>query len=102
MRRIALIVMLLLVGAIGPVSQQATASSPCPVLPHPHHLACPATPIHCDAEVVTGDSPNISTALTPQQFHSAYNLPCRPYGSVRGICPQPRTFGGQTIAIVDA
>ena len=44
---------------------------------------------------------NIDT-ISPARLHTAYNLPCTPGGSVQEICPQPTTFGPQTIAIVDA
>jgi len=64
--------------------------------------------VACMAKVVTDSSGNplSSIALTggygPTQIHIAYNLPCTPGGSVQSVCPQPTTFGPQTIAIVDA
>ena len=65
--------------------------------------------VECHAHVVTTSSGNpvsTSTPYTgtygPTQFHVGYNLPCTPGGAVQSICPQPTTFGPQTIAIVDA
>lgn len=62
----------------------------------------------CNAHVVTNANnvPEASTvapesALTPQQLHSAYSLPCTPGGPEQGICTAPTTFG-PTIALVDA
>ena len=63
----------------------------------------------CHAQVVT-DSHNepLASATVPSgsygpvQFHSAYNLPCTPGGSVSSTCATPFSFGPQTIAIVDA
>ena len=64
---------------------------------------------HCDAQVVTNDagtpfgsSQPASSSYGPTQLHTAYNLPCRPGGSVQSVCSTPASFGGQTIAIVDA
>ncbi len=39
---------------------------------------------------------------TPDVFHIAYQLPCTPGGHLQANCPQPASFGSQTIAIVDA
>jgi subtilase family serine protease len=46
-------------------------------------------------------SPAPTDIYTPQQFHVAYQLPCKPGGPVQGTCPKPSSFGPQTIAIVD-
>jgi subtilase family serine protease len=47
-------------------------------------------------------SPSTSGAYGPTAFHTAYNLPCTPGGSVAATCATPSTFGPTTIAIVDA
>jgi hypothetical protein len=64
---------------------------------------------HCHAHVITtstgtplATSSPYSSSFGPSQFHTAYNLPCTPKGSVQTTCPQPTSFGSQTIAIVDA
>jgi subtilase family serine protease len=63
----------------------------------------------CNADVIANASgvPLASatppaTSYGPVQFHTAYNLPCTPGGAVSAACSQPSSFGGQTIAIVDA
>ncbi len=66
---------------------------------------------NCNAQVVTKDikgnplvnntSP-LSTSYGPDEFHGAYEIPCTPGGSTQAICNSPVSFGGQTIAIVDA
>jgi subtilase family serine protease len=65
----------------------------------------------CFASVVTDsqDTPLVSTsappsgAYGPAQLHGAYNLPCKVGGSgTPYICPTPGSYGGQTIALVDA
>src|SRR5205085_7206011 len=39
----------------------------------------------------------------PVQFHGGYNLPCSVGGTgAQAVCSTPSSFGGQTIAIVDA
>jgi subtilase family serine protease len=39
----------------------------------------------------------------PAQLHTGYNLPCSVGGSIaQAVCSLPASFGGQTIAIVDA
>ncbi|HSW79213.1 MAG TPA: dockerin type I domain-containing protein [Candidatus Saccharimonadales bacterium] len=43
-----------------------------------------------------------SGVYSPQQLHTAYQLPCKPGGPVQGTCSQPVSFGPNTIAIVDA
>ena len=63
----------------------------------------------CDAKVVTesdGATPLASSAplpssLSPLAFHTAYQIPCMPGGSVSGSCPSPLTFT-PIVAIVDA
>ena len=50
---------------------------------------------------ITG-TPATSGSFGPVEFHTAYNLPCTPGGSVASICTTPTTYGPQTIAIVDA
>jgi subtilase family serine protease len=62
----------------------------------------------CNAHVITNANkvPQASTvapqsALTPQQLHSAYSLPCSPGGFVGQTCTTPTTFG-PTIALIDA
>lgn len=46
--------------------------------------------------------PASSGSYGPTEFHTAYNLPCTPGGSVSAICGAPNSFGPETIAIVDA
>lgn len=62
----------------------------------------------CNAHVVTNGNnvPQASTiapesALTPQQLHTAYLLPCSPGGIVGQQCGTPSSFG-PTIALIDA
>ncbi len=77
-----------------------------------HRPACP--PGHratrCLAQVVTdsqgtplsGPSPRAG-AYGPAEFHAAYNLPCTVLGKkAQAVCSAPASFGGQTIALVDA
>jgi subtilase family serine protease len=63
----------------------------------------------CLAHVVTGSNGNplttgspLSSSYGPVQFHTAYNLPCAPGGSMQSICSTPSAFGGQTIALITA
>ncbi len=54
---------------------------------------------------VPAPSPAASPAVSgygPSQFHTAYQLPCKPNGPVASVCATPGSFGPQTIAIVDA
>lgn len=78
-----------------------------------HHKAVCGKPspgrVSCDAEISTESSGNLlnetpsdSGAYGPTAFHTAYNLPCTPGGSVAASCSTPNTFGPETIAIVDA
>lgn len=84
-----------------------------PVTNRSHRPVC-GTPAkgqaRCHARIVTdtAGSPLANNATPyassygPVQFHTAYNLPCTPGGPVQANCPMPSSFGGQTIAIVDA
>ncbi len=68
------------------------ASAAATVRPVPHlayESACPATPIHCNAEVVISPRPADSAPYGPATLRTAYNLPA--------AAPVP-----QTVAIVDA
>ncbi|HEX5448171.1 MAG TPA: hypothetical protein VFW90_03170 [Candidatus Saccharimonadales bacterium] len=63
----------------------------------------------CLAQITTDNigqplagSPDSTDSLGPVQFHTAYNLPCKPGGQVASICSTPETFGPEIIAIVDA
>ncbi len=47
-------------------------------------------------------TPALTGSLGPAQFHTAYNLPCKPGGAVQTACSTPGSYGPQTIAIVDA
>jgi subtilase family serine protease len=91
----------------------AAASSPPRAVPNFHSkLVCgvPAPRFaSCHAAVVTNSSgvPVVNSSpgsgsYGPAQFHIGYNLPCTPGGSVSSVCAAPVSFGGQTIAIVDA
>jgi subtilase family serine protease len=91
----------------------AAASSPPRAVPNFHSkLVCGIPAPHfatCHAAVVTNSTgtPNASAtppaaAFGPAQFHIGYNLPCTPGGPVSSLCAAPASFGGQTIAIVDA
>jgi subtilase family serine protease len=64
----------------------------------------------CSAQVEVDDSGSTHGKTLPAvgnfgpvQFHTAYNLPCQVGATVpQSICATPASFGGQTIAIVDA
>lgn len=63
----------------------------------------------CHAHIVLDDVGNplagatpSASSLGPDQFHTAYNLPCTPGGPVQSVCAAPATYGPQTIAIIDA
>ncbi len=65
--------------------------------------------VRCLAEISVGStgkpltgSPDNSGSYGPEQFHTAYNLPCTPGGSVASTCSTPSSFGPETVAIVDA
>ncbi|HEX6507631.1 MAG TPA: peptidase S8 [Chloroflexota bacterium] len=95
----------------GPAPASAS-SGPRPVPNYHSKLVC-GVPAHgraaCHAAVVTNSSgvpmatssPGASS-FGPAQFHTGYNLPCTPGGSASAVCAAPVSFGGQTIAIVDA
>lgn len=64
----------------------------------------------CHAHVITdnsgsplsGNGTPLASSYGPAQFHEAYALPCTPGGTTaQSLCPTS-SFGGQTIAIVDA
>lgn len=66
---------------------------------------------HCHAFVYTDErgvplvqpQTPLAGSYGPTQFHVGYNLPCSVGGtSEQDVCPQPSSFGGQTIGIVDA
>jgi subtilase family serine protease len=66
---------------------------------------------HCHAFVYTDErgvplvqpQTPLAGSYGPTQFHVGYNLPCSVGGtSEQAVCPQPSSFGGQTIGIVDA
>jgi len=62
----------------------------------------------CLAEVVTDSHGNPAGHVTPifygpAEFHGAYSLPCSPTGKrPQAVCRTPASFGGQTIAVIDA
>jgi len=83
-----------------------------PVVDHPYRPVCqnfrPGYG-HCLAEIALSldgkplnGYPATSGGYGPDQFHTAYNLPCTPGGGVATVCATPQNFGPQTIAIVDA
>ena len=37
----------------------------------------------------------------PQQFHMAYQLPCKPGGPVAAVCAAPASYGPETISVVE-
>ena len=65
--------------------------------------------VSCDSKILVNGGNQIvsdgtqpaSYALGPTQFHTAYQLPCTPGGTVSSICSQPSSFG-PTVAIVVA
>ncbi len=83
-----------------------------PVVNHPYKAVCnnyKAGYGHCLAEIALNIDghplngfPATSGGYGPDQFHTAYNLPCTPGGNVATVCQTPQNFGPQTIAIVDA
>lgn len=78
------------------------ASEPACGTPAPNSAKCLAEiSIGANGRPLT-DSPASSTAYGPTQFHTAYQLPCTPGGSVASVCATPSSFGPETIAIVDA
>lgn len=62
----------------------------------------------CLAEVATdnasnplaGPTPTAVSGYGPAEFHTAYNMPCRPGGVVQITCATPASYGPETIAIV--
>ena len=61
-----------------------------------------ATRLRHDTSAHTPHVSGVSlSSYSPQQFHTAYQLPCTPGGPVQGTCSQPSSFGPETIAVVD-
>jgi subtilase family serine protease len=71
-------------------------------IPAPHFAACHAAVVTNSSGVPIVNSSPGSGSYGPAQFHLGYNLPCTPGGSVSSVCAAPASFGGQTIALVDA
>ena len=82
------------------------------IIKHDHRMVCSSPALghaSCAAEISTNtkgnpltETPATSGAYGPTAFHTAYNLPCTPGGSVASACSTPSTYGPDTIAIVDA
>lgn len=75
------------------------------------HDACPDLgPAHvrCLSEISnaqltpSGVTPYASVGYGPAEWHTAYNLPCKPDGPVASVCDTPSSYGPETIAIVIA
>lgn len=64
---------------------RATAATVRPIPHLAYESACPATPIHCDAQVVISPRPATSAPYSPQDLRTAYNLP--------SVAPIPQTVG---------
>ncbi|HEV2412472.1 MAG TPA: dockerin type I domain-containing protein [Candidatus Saccharimonadales bacterium] len=71
-------------------------------VPLPGHAHCLAQESINNNGTPLISKPSQVSGYGPAQFHTAYNLPCAPGGSVQSICSTPGSFGPQTIAIVDA
>lgn len=83
------------------------------VVPRASHAACGQVApgrARCLASVSTNSYSSPAKAVTPgtgggygpAEFHTAYQLPCKPGGTVASVCSAPSSFGPETIAIVDA
>jgi subtilase family serine protease len=114
------IILLVLVGvadiAVSPRALASTApGGPAgPSVATSYKPVCSASSIvHCEAYVLMNahrkplvqprTSGPVSGSYGPAQFHVGYNLPCSVgEASQQTICAKPASFGGQTIAIVDA
>ncbi len=82
------------------------------VIPFRHFKRACDLPINgvaqCHIQVVTDEkgnpmaSPSAPAGFGPNEFHTAYNLPCTPGGVPGAICNTPVSFGPQTIGIVTA
>jgi len=97
---------------LGVQTTQPSAKQPRHMKQHKTKSLCASPKIgyaKCLAYEATNDdgtplaaTPAVSGGYGPVEFHTAYNLPCTPGGSVATSCSTPGTFGPQTIAIVDA
>ncbi len=108
---LCLVVLCTLVG-VG-VSSKLFAASTHAAATHPSIPVCPGAVVdsaRCHSGIVTDShgipltsSLPIPGSYGPVQFHDGYSLPCSVGGSVAlATCLPPSSFGGQTIAIVDA
>src|SRR6266487_1668509 len=108
---LCLVVLCTLVG-VG-ASSKLFAASTHAAATHPSIPICPGAVVdsaRCHSNIVTDShgrpltsSFPIPGSYGPVQFHDGYSLPCSVGGSAaQAICSQPSSFGGQTIAIVDA
>jgi hypothetical protein len=97
----------------GDGSQTGDGSQARKVVPVPARAACGDVPdgrARCLANVSIASysspdqtaQPGTTSGYGPQEFHTAYNLPCKPGDPVASICATPDSFGPATIAIVDA
>ncbi len=87
-------------------------SGPRALTHNPYRPVCKATEPSkgkCFADITLNLSGKPLTGLPattgsygPLQFHTAYNLPCTPGGSVQSVCATPSSYGPETVAIVDA
>lgn len=100
-------------GALSAQSHKSAKGKPMKAISHHsfRHICSDPGPgqARCMAEVTIGNngkpltgSPAASGSYGPQEFHTAYNLPCTPGGTVKAVCSTPGSFGPETIAIVDA
>lgn len=101
------------IGAIASAAEPAAAKQPEKVVPRPTLAACGDVPngrVRCLADVSIDSysspedavEPGVSGGYGPSEFHTAYQLPCKPGEPVAGVCATPSSFGPETIAIVDA
>lgn len=96
--------------SIQPISRRVRQLRAIDYRPNSHVCSKPSEGhVACMAEIINGSNGKPLTGVTaensgygPVQFHTAYNLPCTPGGSVSSACSAPSSYGPQTIAIVDA
>ncbi|HEX5744160.1 MAG TPA: hypothetical protein VFX84_01780, partial [Candidatus Saccharimonadales bacterium] len=113
---LALVCMACLYGASGPLASAGTPETVKQaekVVPRPTRAACPDVSTgraKClsDVSLDSYDNPEeavqpyASGGYGPSEFHTAYQIPCKPGGPVDSVCNTPSSYGPETIAIVNA
>jgi subtilase family serine protease len=84
-------------------AQGEHASRVCTRAAAPNFADCTAVAVAGPSGAPLSKSTYPAAAYGPAQFHGAYNLPCSIQGTTeQAVCSTPASYGGQTIAIVDA